>query len=245
MAGSSGEQRAREIEETAARYQANHWRNWVIPFAVFLLPLVFVVPIVGLAVLVRLGLERLGVDRDWATAVKMGVILLGVFGMVFAFIWFERRWRTGDPRLALRPSLGPKERRYRRLSEALDFGVILLFASAMTYASPSPRFYPLATVAFVAALRLKNALLAKRTGVVLARGRVPLLSAAMLLYTAYALAVAAGMPQVGGEARCPFSVWGLFFGLMLLAMALSPIYSHLQFRRLQRLVARSAPEGGE
>jgi hypothetical protein len=237
------EEKSREIGKAAEGYSANHWRAWFLPvFAVILGPALIVVLGTGVALLVLAVLRPLRVSEDTVTFVILFFGLLSVTLGALFYAWLERRWYPGDPRVAFPPP-SEQNRRSHKAREiivtvsCLPFGLVVFAA---------PRFQPLCMAAFLSLPLAFDSLAARRFGWRNPWRTRPFTPALLGMYGLYAIAVAVGMPELGGGTRYDLLLrWGLVSALMFLNMLAAVVYSRLQFRRLQHLVNEDPLQEGK
>jgi len=252
-----GEERAREIEETATRYAINRWQSWVALVLLFLPDLLAVCAAVQLfnvlfAIENRDLLNRAGIHRGllgfseatlWAIAALL-VVALAAYVAIFRrrFQWFRGYLERQPVRLNPSP---PRPSRYPwawKVFGLLPAASLLPMVSLVTRATP--RLQMLEYLLWFGGLLALACVLGRiDRGAWPWRGS-PFFIISIGLVTAYALAVYLGLPAPS-FLLAPEAIFARVFGPLGLAFALSlmasVIYGRLQFRRLQRLLADTLP----
>jgi len=238
------EEKSREIEETVERYAANRWRCWV-P-ALVLLPALLVWAAVVAAVARLVGVLQVGPKMGADLAMSLGLLLLFV-GTVGAGVlaFYLRRWAdrfgVSDSRVVpmSRPTCGPWES--ARIATATVLLVCLAFIGMGAFPD---RFQPvILAIALTAPVACSAAADRWCDRDPLWR-RIPVWTGLVVLYDLYALGAVMGMPQLGGESEAPAYHVIIVLLLLVLNALLGPLYGHLQFRHLQRLVNEDPPAEG-
>jgi hypothetical protein len=233
------EERSREIGEAAEGYVLHAWQVrrsrvvhwlWVLVFAGLTLVLAW-----DEAWWDQLEQPWRGLAHGALRALWYGLLAAGLAWYVwFVFRGGWREWYFGsDHQLGL--VLPPSSQRFRWPYWLSSLSIaILIGSSGLTGLMLPLRFQPLWYALLLAASWAANAFLGPDRLRRLAWSSVRI--GCRLLYLAYALAVAVGMPQPWSEGRSLLSLGVPLASVLALQVILDALYSRRQFRRLQRLV---------
>ncbi len=239
------EEKSREIAETVERYAANRWRSWA-P-ALVLIPALLVWGIV-VAVAERLA-GLLGVapriGPDLAMSLSLLLLFVGTVGSgVLAYLL--RRWAdrfgVSDSEVVpkSRHACGPWES--TRIATAT---VLLVYLAFIGMGAFPGRFHPLILAIALSAPVACSAVADRWCDKDPLWRRIPVWTGLVVLYDLYALGATMGMPQFGGDSEAPAYHIIIVLSLFVANALLGPLYGHVQFRRLQRLVNEDPPQEGK
>ena len=235
------EEKSREIRDAVEGYAANRWRSWVPALVLIPALIVWAIAFGAAAGLVRLLWTGAGPDL----ALTLGLALLAVGSVgAGAVAYCLRRWVE---RLGVSDwQVVPRSRYTCGVWESTRIATataLLVWIAFMGVSAFPERFQPLVLAIALAAPVACSAAADRWCDSDPLWRRIPVWTGLVALYGLYALGAVLGLPQPGGDSEAKLG-WHVIIVLSLVVInaVLGPLYGHLQFRRLQRLV-NEEPDG--